>query len=319
MTKENVNDKKGKELSFIKKCIILANLYQNENKYVINSFDNIPLVKLFTANIKDELFIYSKIKGALLFVCEQNDKVSNYFLQIYNIDDYSMVFNLPINQKILEGIVGEEKMICILTKYYSIGFKFSSMDSMKKFILTLKAEKQISDINMQSKKYECQKEELIKVIKNLKENLDKKLKSIDQQNDKSNKQQISFQKFDELYRLINCVEYSEINNKINIFIDKTINPFIIKSYIDAYKNSKNKNLLPYKIVFNDYNQIKEKSPYISILVKNLINNFEEEKRLIIFKREHKKRHEKEQYAKTNSIEIRGSAMIPRPKNNIEDK
>ena len=80
---------------------------------------------------------------------------------------------------------------------------------------------------------------------------------------------------DELYRITNCIEYSEINNKINIFIDKTINTFRIKSYIDAYRNSKNRNALPYKIIFNDYSQIKNKKAYVEILVRNLIRNFEE--------------------------------------------
>ena len=116
------------------------------------------------------------------------------------------------------------------------------------------------------------------------------------------------EKLDELYRITNCIEYSEINNKINIFIDKTINTFRIKSYIDAYRNSKNRNALPYKIIFNDYSQIKNKKAYVEILVRNLIRNFEEE---------HKKRHEKEGYSKNN--DIRGSSMlIIRPNIKLDD-
>ena len=75
--------------------------------------------------------------------------------------------------------------------------------------------------------------------------------------------------------------------------------------------------MPYKIIFNDYSQIKNKRAYIEILVRNLINNFEEEKRLIIFKKEHKKRHEKEEYSKNN--DIRNSSILLKTNINIEDK
>ena len=87
---------------------------------------------------------------------------------------------------------------------------------------------------------------------------------------------------DELYRITSCIEYSEINNKINIFIDKSLNTYRIKSYIDAYRNSKNRNALPYKIIFNDYSQIKNKKAYVEILVRNLIRNFEERKKINYF-------------------------------------
>jgi hypothetical protein len=319
ITNKNSGIKKIKEISFIKKCIILANIFKSGKKFVVNSFNNIPYVKLFAANINDRKYTYTKIKGALLLIYEEDGENKNYFFQIYDIDDYSMVFNIPLNQKILEEISLEEGFICIPTKYYYIGFKFSSMEVMRPFFMLLKCGQLTSDINIKAKVFNCQNTEIIKVIKKVKENLDEKLKKIDKEINIINKQKNSFQKLDDLYCLINCIEYSEVNNKINIFIDKTFNPFIIKSYIDTYRNTENKSALPYKIVFNDYSQIKNKKAYVDILVRNLINNFEEEKRLIIFKREHKKRHEKEQYKKNNNIDIRGSAMITRPKYNLDDK
>lgn len=311
-TKEIPEQKKGKEISFIKKCILFANIYQNKKKFVVNSFNNIPLVRLFTANLTDENFIYTKIKGALFLIYEEENDKTNFFLQIYDLKDCSLKFNLPINPKLLEDVIIEEKLICIPTKYYFLGFRFPSIESMKSFIFILRCEKPNSDININAKEYKCETSQMVKVIKNVKENLDKNFKNIDKENGKSNKVKNSFQQLDELYSLIKCIEYSEVNNKINIFIDKTINPFIIKQYINTYKNTENKNVLPYKIIFNDYNQIKSKKAYVGILVKNLINNFEVEKRLIVLKRNAKKKLAKEQ-------DVRASAMIPKPKINLDAK
>ena len=319
ITKDNSVPKKGKELSFIQKCIMIANIFQDPNKYIVNAFNNIPYVKLYTANLTDEKYIYSNIKGGLFLIYEENEKSTNFFLQIYDINTYSLVFNFPINANLISSVVIEEKFFCVQTKNYYIGFKFSSNDSMKYFRLILNCEKPKMDINEKAKKFECQNSEMLKMIKSVKDNLDKKLKNIDKENDKLNKEKNCFIKLDELYRLIKCIEFSEINNKINIFFDKTINPYSIKSYIDSYKNTKDRNALPYKVVFNDYNQINNKKIYVGILVKNLINNFEEEKKLIVFKREHKKRHAKEEYAKNNNNDIRSSAMISRPKYNLDDK
>ena len=319
ITKDNSVPKKGKELSFIQKCIMIANIFQDPNKYIVNAFNNIPYVKLYTANLTDEKYIYSNIKGGLFLIYEENEKSTNFFLQIYDINTYSLVFNFPINANLISSVVIEEKFFCVQTKNYYIGFKFSSNDSMKYFRLILNCEKPKMDINEKAKKFECQNSEMLKMIKSVKDNLDKKLKNIDKENDKLNKEKNCFIKLDELYRLIKCIELSEINNKINIFVDKTINPYSIKSYIDSYKNTKDRNALPYKVVFNDYNQINNKKIYVGILVKNLINNFEEEKKLIVFKREHKKRHAKEEYAKNNNNDIRSSAMISRPKYNLDDK
>jgi len=48
--------KKNKELSFIKKCILLANINSDKDKLLLNSFDFMPIVKLYTADQKQETF-----------------------------------------------------------------------------------------------------------------------------------------------------------------------------------------------------------------------------------------------------------------------
>jgi hypothetical protein len=316
LTKEQSVQIKGKEISFIQKCIIIAHIFNNKKKTVVNPFNNIPYVKLYTANLTVEKFVYSKIKGALFVIYEENNGKTEFFLQIYDINDYSLVFSLPVNDKLLEGIIIEENFIIIPTKHYFIGFKFASIYDMKQFILMLRCEKQESEINIKAKEFLCDDTKKTNIISNIKKDFGKKIKNIDNINDIINSEKNSFQKLDELYKITNCIEYSEINNKINIFIDKTINTYRIKSYIDAYRNSKNRNALPYKIIFNDYSQIKNKKAYVEILVRNIIRNFEEEKRLIVFKREHKQRHEKEGYSKNN--DIRYSSVLIRPNIKLDD-
>ena len=307
----------GKQISFLQKCIIMAHIFNDKKKFIVNQFNNIPYVKLYTANLTIDKFVYTKIKGALFIIYEENKGKTNFFLQIYDINDYSLVFSLPVSSKLLEGEIIEERFIILPTRNYFMGFQFETIKDMKLFVLMLRCEKQESDININAKNYECEDSKIINKINEIKTDFGKKLKNIDNENNKIDGESNSFQKLDELYRLVKCIEYSEINKKINIFIDKTINPSIIKTYIDAYRNSNDRNALPYKIIFNDYSQIKNKKAYIEILVGNLIKNFEEERRLIIFKKEHKKRHQKDIYSK--KVGIRGSSILMRPNINLDEK
>ena len=109
---------------------------------------------------------------------------------------------------------------------------------MKQFILMLRCEKQESDINTKAKGFVGEDSKKINIINNIKKDFGKKIKSIDNINDTIDNGRNSFQKLDELYRITSCIEYSEINNKINIFIDKSLNTYRIKSYIDAYYHIK---------------------------------------------------------------------------------
>ena len=154
ITPNNSVVKKEKELSFIQKCIMIANIFQDPNKYIVNAFNNIPYVKLYTANLTDEKYVYSNIKGGLFLIYEENDKTINFFLQIYDINTYSLVFNLPLNSKLLNGVVIDEKFFCVQTRNYYIGFKFSSNDSMKFFRFILNCEKPKSDVNEKAKNFD---------------------------------------------------------------------------------------------------------------------------------------------------------------------
>jgi hypothetical protein len=338
LTKKATNQK-SKELSYTQKCIILANLVTDKKKVLINSFDNIPLVKLYTANLKQENFVYSKIKGALCLLYEEENKNIKYYLQIYDINYFSLAFNLQVNQKMVKDLIKiEQNFFCLPTKFHFLGFKFNSKDSMEKFIKFFKCEEKIDkkalDINLKGRDFKCAYKDIIKIIKDVKSDFEKKFKAIDSVKDKIEKEKDKniFQKFDELYYLINCVEYDEENKKFNVFIDKTFNPKIIQPYIDIYKKTKNKSTLNLRIIFDDYTHIYNKKIYVDLLINNLWNNFEETKRLIIFKREHKKRHVKEDFEESKRInsdyygtpsdnqdKFRNSAIIPKPKFNNELK
>ena len=69
----------GKQISFMQKCIIMANIFNEENKFVVNPFNNIPYVKLYTANLTIEKFVYTKIKGALILIYEENKGKTDFF------------------------------------------------------------------------------------------------------------------------------------------------------------------------------------------------------------------------------------------------
>lgn len=338
LAKKESNQKKSKELTCTQKYIILANLSTDKKKILFNSFDNIPLVKLYTANLNQKNFVYSKIKGALCLLYEEENKKINYYLQIYDINYFSLVFNLQVNQKIVKDLVKlEPSFFCLQTKYHFLGFKFNRNDSMEKFLKIFKCEEKVDkktlDINLKGRDFKCPYKEVSKIIKEVKSDIEKKFKAIDSVKEKIEKEKDKniFQKFDELYYLINCVEYDEENKKFNLFIDKTFNPKIIQPYIDIYKKTKNKSSLNLRIIYDDYSRIYNKNIYIDILINNLWNNFDEAKRLIIFKREHKKRHTKEDFEESKRInsdyyqassdnkDKRNSAIIPKPNFNYELK
>ena len=329
----------NKVISYTQKCVILAKIASDKKKTLINLYDNIPIIKLYTANLRQENFIYSRIKGLLCFLYEEEKKKLTFYLQIYDLKNLSLVFNLQVNQKMVNDTIElESNFICLPTKYHFLGFKFSSNDSMKKFLKIFSCQsepdKKLIEQNIKARDFKCTYKDILKNIKDLKSNFEKKYKAIDSASGKLDKEKDknNFHLLDELFYLVNCIEYDEHNKKFNIFIDRTFNPNIIKSYIDTYKNTKNKNGLNFKIIFDDYTHINNKNIYIDLLINNLLNNFTEEKRLIIFKREHKKRHDKEDFeeqkrinsdfyltktsssstaSKDNNEKYRNSAIIPK--------
>ena len=97
-TSNQKSKKKKHELSFTKKCIIISNIQNVPDKIFFNTFNFIPLVKLYMASQKKETFNYTTIKGGLFLFKDKNTSAKNFYPRIYNSKNYSLRFNLEINQ-----------------------------------------------------------------------------------------------------------------------------------------------------------------------------------------------------------------------------
>ena len=72
-------------ISFTKKFIILANIQNESDKILLNTFNFIPLVKLYTACQKKETFNYITIKGGLFLYKDKITLEKFLFKDIYII------------------------------------------------------------------------------------------------------------------------------------------------------------------------------------------------------------------------------------------
>ena len=154
MSLKEKSKKKNNELSFTQKCIILANIQNETDKILINSFYFMPVVKLYTSSIKQDIFSYTKIKGALLLFQDKNIAKKNYYLRIYDINDYSLRFNLEISNETKKNYVkNESNFYCFILKLGFIGFQFSSDQEAEMF-------KKIFDIGVPDQITNDQYEEL---------------------------------------------------------------------------------------------------------------------------------------------------------------
>ena len=191
-TKNPSNQKINKELSHTQKCMILASIFTDKKKILINLYDNMPLVKLYTACLNQEKFVYSKIRGALCFVAEEIDKKDQYFLQIYDIKNNSLAFNLPVNKLMIENlnrIENNDTFFCLITKFEYFGFKFNSKDSMEKFLNIFKIEDNKKfEMSLKARDYKCTYKEILKTIKGIKSDFEKKFKAIDSISGKAEKE-----------------------------------------------------------------------------------------------------------------------------------
>jgi len=300
-----------KELSYIQKCILFANISTDKEKILISPFENIPLVKLYMANVNQSNFVYTNLRGPLCLFVKEERNTYNYFLQLYDINFYTLVFSLQITEKLLKELITiDPNFLCIPTKQYTLGFKFRSKESMDKFLKIFACpktpDKSVMEMNMKSREFKCPYKDILKAVKDW--NFDKKLKALDAnifaKADKS-RDRLIFYRFDEIYNLTKSIEFDEENKVFNVFIDRSFNPRIINTYIDVYKKSKNKNSLVLRMIFDDYNHISNKNMYIDLLIGNLLNNFSEARKLIVHKKEHRKRHNEEQFeeAKRNELNM----------------
>ena len=196
MSSNQKSKKKNHELSFTKKCIILANIQNEPDKILLNTFNFIPLVKLYTASQKQETFNYTTIKGGLFLFRDKNTLEKNFYLRIYDSKNYSLRFNLEINQDTRKNYIkAEPNFYCFNLKIGCIGFLFASAEEAEQFKALLDAGEQDQETRDNTEKYN---------LFPLKDTDDLFLDLIDNL-------------FDEL---LGNMEYDKEDNLFNLFIDK---------------------------------------------------------------------------------------------------
>lgn len=314
-------------LSFTKKCILMSRIALNNELLLLNNFNNISIVKLYIGNSKQENFIYSKIKGILCLFKkneansnkkqkqqetkagasnETNDK--NYCLQIYDANNFSLSFELELNETLLKEYKHLENSFYYLNTFnYCFGFKFYSEEEAKIFYGMINNINQpnqtILNQNLESMKMASSNKldkEIKKIKDEIKSQLSKQLKSLpkdDKKNTNNPKNNnLNFFLINDLSKLLNNIEFDEKNNRFNIFIYKNINKNLIKEIISEYSKIKNSDKeigYPIKIIYNDYTHILNKNIYIEFLTSNVISNLNEFKIISIYRRKYLKKDENE--------------------------
>ena len=272
--------KNSNELSFTKKCIILSNIQNETNKIIFNSFDFIPVVKLYSSTQKQETFNYTRIKGALFLL--QDKETNNYHIRIYDSKNYSLKFNLEINKETRKNYIKvESNFYCFNLKYGYIGFLFASSEeaSMFKKILDIgEIDQIIKDQYEQYNLFPLKDSDnmFLDVIDALVEELRAKYNNITGEIIEYKYQQIDnliFSGFLELSQLLGNAEFDHEDNLYNIFIDKKFPRNLFKKIFHNYDKN---HLYPIRPISIDYLHIYNKSNYVDFLVGHLMNNFKEQ-------------------------------------------
>ena len=318
------------EINFTKRCILMSVISKEKNMILINSFHKIPIVKLFTADSNFENFVYSKIKGAFcLFMSKERDiKNRKYYFRIYDLKDYSLLFNIEIKKEYIQYISQYKDDFYFMQLHQSfLGFQFLSKESGRVFFLLLNEDpkKEVIEQNegsMNIKPKDLSKT-LTKVIDYIKMRLKYKFESSGgasnaasgsnyRRRDASSQKKENFpimnindnkgeyldtSPIPEIEELLDNIEIDTEEKNVLLFANKKLNyekcQKIVKKYESNMDNTirrRNQSNVPVYIIDKDCMNILNKELYTNILTKNVLNNLNAQKRLDIFKQEHKKRH-----------------------------
>lgn len=282
MSLQKKNKKKSSELSFTKKCILFAYIQYETDKILLNSFHYMPIVKLYTASMKQEKFFYTKIKGPLLIFTDKNSDNKRLYFRIYNPNDFSLQFNLEISIETQKNLMQiEQNFYCFNLKFGFIGFHFQSEEDteiFEKIIDSGELDQQTSDEYESLKIYPLKQTDniVIYIINNLKQYLraQYEVMTLGEQLQYSQiTQYLIFSGFLELSQLLKNMEFDYEDNIFNIFIDKK---FDKKLFNNIFHNLIKSQTYPIRILPHDYLKIYNKSNYVDMLVEHLNNNFKEQ-------------------------------------------
>ena len=310
-TNQNVIKKEEENISvtFTQKCILMASISQDKSKILLTSFNDLPVVKLYTTKVNTKDLIYSKIKGVLCFMSDKNKdpEAKKYYLRIYSIKKYSLLFNIELSKNDLEYYIKiRNDLYCFQAREFLIGFKFNSKENAEKFYSNLKdgANKEI--INQNEKAYNIDSSKLnINIYKEIIDSIKDELKKDKKKNkvkltistrisinDDNKSDFIDFSSIYYLYMLMNNVEFDNEDNKLNFFADDN---YFKKNYMNLISqfNKANNTNYPMQIIDKDFNNILNKQKYIDFMIKNIIQTIKEKEDLMKYKTENIKKQNKD--------------------------
>ena len=308
MSLEDQTEKKNIRLSFTQKCIMVSNILSEKDKLLLNSFDFIPLVKLYTSNMRKEKFNYTKIKGGLVIFQDKEKTEKNYYIRIYDSKDYSIQFHLEINNETKKNYIKlEPNFYCFNLKMGCIGFLFSSeqeAEQFKSLLINGPDPNGLDELN-QINYFNLKDSDniFLDVIDLLMADMEKKFEIITYNKMDKNLHEINqyliFSGFLDQSKLLCNTQFDYEDFLFNIYVDRK---YPKKLFNKMFYNFNLDYLYPFRPIYDDSLVIQNKSNYIDLLVNNLINNFKEEVFIAKKRKEHMKK-EKNTNARKGSSNI----------------
>ena len=282
MSSEIIEEEKN-DLNFTQKCIMFANIIRIKDKIILNPFDFIPKVKIYTSSLRQQIFTYTKIKGGLFIIKNKNKKEAHkYFIRVYSYKDYSLLFNLEINNETRKNYIEiEPNFYCFCLRVGYIGFKFNSKEEAKKLYDLLENEPNKHDLDefgLIEKLVMKDTDSLyLNTIDQIASSLDESFQKITGDNVKYELNKIDpylqFANFLHLSKLLANSKFDYEDNVFNIFVN---NKFPYKLFKVMFRHFDLHRLYPLRPVINDCLFISNKDDYIDILVEHVNNNFKQQ-------------------------------------------
>ena len=282
MSSEIIEEQKN-DINFTQKCIMFANITRIKDKIILNPFDFIPKVKIYTSSFRQQIFIYTKIKGGLFIIKNKNKKdAQKFFIRVYSYKDFSLLFNLEINSETRKNYVQiEPNFYCFCLRVGYIGFKFNSKEEAKRFydLLVNEPNKQILDEFGLIEKLPIKDTDslYLNTIDQITSNLDEKFQKITGEYVKYElskvDQYLQFANLLHLSKLLTNSKFDYEDNVFDIYVDKK---YPYKLFKIMFRHFDIHRLYPLRPVINDCLFISNKNNYIDILVEHVNNNFKQQ-------------------------------------------
>ena len=264
----NLKSKQKKnEFSFTQKCILTSNALYEKDKDLLNTLFFIPLVKLYTSNVRQGTFSYTGIKGGLFLLKDAEKQVQNMYIRIYDSMDYSLKFNLEINDEAKKTYIKvEPNFYCFNLSIGCIGFLFASEKEAEEFktLFDNEGEPHSIDAYRQIRLFNLKDTDNIylDVIDKLVEDMEKIYDFItyDKLYKENNKitDYLIFSGFNDMSKMLSNTEFDYEDYIFNIFVDKK---FPLKLFNNIFHNYDKNYLYPLRPIYNDLLYINNKSNY----------------------------------------------------------